>query len=409
MSYRPIPAPHRQRPRAFLMAAPWMLALVLAAWPHPATAQSDERAAAFALEQEGKNAEAETAWRKLAAESPSHAEPLAHIGLLEARQEHYAAAVAFYRKALAIDPAMPGLRLNLGLAYFKGGEYGEAIHIFEPMLKAQPAASAQTDRLTLLLGMSYYGLGEYRAATPYLTQASASDPQNLTLLLTLAHSCLLSHQFQCVLSAYHRIVALNAESAEADMLAGEALDAMKDSDGAISEFRAAVAANSKEPNVHFGLGYLLWTRSEYEEAAQEFQAELANDPGYTNAMQYLADSELQMNHLDQAQSLLEEIVKSHPSVFMARLDLGIVYADRDRREDALREFKAAAAIKPDDVSVHWQLGRLYRTMGDPAQARREFEMTRTLNQAADAALVNLMSQAPRPGAAAAAIPDAPQK
>lgn len=409
MSYRPIPAPHRQRPLALLMAAPWMLALVLAAWPHPATAQSDERAAAFALEQEGKNAEAETAWRKLAAESPSHAEPLAHIGLLEARQEHYAVAVAFYRKALAIDPAMPGLRLNLGLAYFKGGEYRDAIRIFEPMLKAQPAASAETDRLTLLLGMSYYGLGEYRAATPYLTQASASDPQNLTLLLTLAHSCLLSHQFQCVLSAYHRIVALNAESAEADMLAGEALDAMKDSDGAIREFRAAVAANSKEPNVHFGLGYLLWTRSEYEEAAREFQAELANDPGYTNAMQYLADSELQMNHLDQAQSLLEQIVKSHPSVFMARLDLGIVYADRDRRDDALRELKAAAAIQPDNVSVHWQLGRLYRTMGDTAQARREFEMTRTLNQAADAALVNLMSHAPRPGAAAAAMPDAPQK
>ncbi len=385
------------------------LALLLAWLPQRAAAQSDPRAAAFALEQAGKNAEAEAAWRKLAAESPSSAEPLAHIGLLEARQEHYATAVAFYRKALALDPAMPGLRLNLGLAYFKGGEYRETIHIFEPMLKAQPAHSAETDRLTLLLGMSHYGLGEYGAATPYLMRASASDPQNLELLLTLAHSCLLSSQFQCVLDAWHRIVALNAESAEADMLAGEALDAMKDSDGAIREFRAAAAANPKEPNVHFGLGYLLWTRSQYAEAAQEFQAELANDPGYTNAMQYLADCELQMGQLDPAQSLLEKIVKSDPSVFMARRDLGILYAKRDRREDALRELKAAAAIKPNDVSVHWQLARLYRTMGDMTEARREFEKTRSLNQAADAALVNLMSHAPRSGAAAAAMPDAPQK
>jgi tetratricopeptide (TPR) repeat protein len=392
-----------------VQAAAMMIALTPGALPHSGAGQSDPRATAFALEQEGKDADAEAIWRKLAAESPSNAEPLAHLGLLEARQEHYATAVTFYRKAMAIEPAMPGLRLNLGLAYFKGGEYREAIRIFDAMVRAQPDHSAETDRLTLLLGMSHYGLAEYRAATPYLMRASASDPQNQTLLLTLAHSCLLSRQFQCVLDAWHRMVALNAESAEADMLAGEALDAMKDSDGAIREFRSAIAADPKEPNVHFGLGYLLWTRSQYQEAAQEFQAELENNPGYTNAMQYLADSEMQMDRLDQAQTLLEQIVKSDPSVFMARLDLGIVYAKQDRREDALRELKAAAAIKPDNVGVHWQLGRLYRTMGDTAEARHEFELTRTLNQAADDALLNVMSRASKGGAATAAPPDTPQK
>ncbi|MGA7523061.1 MAG: tetratricopeptide repeat protein [Acidobacteriaceae bacterium] len=401
--------PHRQRRLSLAQAAPWTLLLVLAACPYAAAPQSDARAAAFALEREGKNAEAEAAWRKLAAESPSNAEPLAHIGFLEARQEHYAAAVAFYRKALAIDPAMPGLHLNLGLAYFKAGEYREAIHVFEPMLKAQPAHSVETDQLTLLLGMSHYGLGEYRAAAPYLMGASASDPQNLTLLLTLANSCLLSRQYPCVIDAYHRIVALNAQSAEADMLVGEALDAMKDTDGAIREFRAAAAASPKEPNVHFGLGYLLWTRKEYAEAAQEFQAELANNPGYTNAMQYLADSELHMDHIDQAQALLEKVVSSDPRVFLARLDLGVIDAKADRRQDALRELKAAAAIKPNDVNVHWQLGRLYRTMGDMPQARREFAKTRTLNQAENTALVNLMAPVPANGAAAAGKPVAPQK
>lgn len=394
-----IPAPGRQRRRFRVPAALWAVGLLLGVRPLAAAAQSDARAQAFALEREGKNAEAEAAWRRLAAESPANPEPLAHIGFLEARQQHYAAAVTFYRKALAIDPAMPDLRLNLGLAYFKGGDYQHAIHIFEPLLRAQPPHSAETDRLTLLLGMSHYGLAEYRAATPFLMRASAADPQNLTLLMTLAHSCLLSSQFQCVLDAWHRIVALNAESAQADMLAGEALDSMHDTAGALREFRAAVAADPREPNVHFGLGYLLWTQSQYKEAAQEFQAELENDPGYTNAMQYLADCELQMQDLDQAQALLEKIVKGDPSVFMARLDLGIVYAQKHRSQDALRELKAAAALKPDNVSVHWQLGRLYRTMGDTVEARREFEKTRTLNRAADAALVKLMPHAPANAAA----------
>ena len=41
---------------------------------------------------------------------------------------------------------------------------------------------------------------------------------------------------------------MNAESAEADMLAGEALDEMNDHAGATQQFRAAVKANPQEPN-----------------------------------------------------------------------------------------------------------------------------------------------------------------
>ena len=41
------------------------------------------------------------------------------------------------------------------------------------------------------------------------------------------------------------ILSLDAESAEADMLAGEALDEMKDRNGAIEQFRAAIKVNPK--------------------------------------------------------------------------------------------------------------------------------------------------------------------
>ena len=72
------------------------------------------------------------------------------------------------------------------------------------------------------MGMAHYGLGEYADAVPYLKTAVSRDAQNLQLLLALAHSCLWSKQYQCVLDTYHEILMLNAESAEADMLAGEA-------------------------------------------------------------------------------------------------------------------------------------------------------------------------------------------
>jgi tetratricopeptide (TPR) repeat protein len=370
------------------------MALALGSYGLSVTAQNDPGMAAFALEKQGRNAEAEAAWRALAKENPSNPEPLAHIGFLEARQQHYAVAVTYYRKALALNPEMPGLQLNMGLALFKGGEYKEAIRVFEPLLKGQPASSPETQRLTLLLGMSYYGLGEYAAAAPYLKAASDQDPQNLTLLLTLAHSCLLSKQFPCVLDAYHRIVAQNAESAEADMLVGEALDEMKDPVGAQRELRAAIAANPKEPNVHFGLGYLLWTKEQYPEAAEQFRAELDNNPRQLQAMLYLADSYIQLSRIDEARPLLERLAQENPGSAMAHRDLGIVDAEAGQNDDALREFQKAIALKPADPNTHWRLARLYRTMGRKAEANAEFEKTHSLNKAEDDRLLKVMSTIP---------------
>jgi tetratricopeptide (TPR) repeat protein len=375
-----------------------------------ASAQTDQsqRQQAIAAEQQGRADEAESAWRAWVATHPTDAEAFAHLGLIESRQEHFADAIRDYRKAMAMAPAMPALRPNLGLAYFKNGDYRQAIDTFAPLLKAHP----DDDRLTLLTGMSYYGLNEYAAATPYLKKSAEHDPQNLTLLLTLAHTCLFAHEYPCVLDTFHKIVALNAESAEADMLVGEALDEMKDPLGAQREFRAAIAANPKEPNAHFGLGYLLWTKGQYPEAAKEFQAELDNDPQHLQAALYLADSDIQLQKPDEATPLLEKFIKLTPSDAMAHRDLGVIYADAGNNQDAVTQFENAIRLAPGDVNAHYRLARLYRTMGRTADAKVEFDKSRALNKAADEHLLKVMSTIPpaNPAPTSSAPPStAPQK
>jgi tetratricopeptide (TPR) repeat protein len=348
-----------------------------------AQAPDGQREKALALEKQGKNQEAEAAWRVVLKAHPSSPEPYAHLGLLEARQEHYKQAVPLYRKALAMNPAVPGLRLNLGLALFKGGELKAAIQEFSVLLKSESPSSPEAQRMRVLIGMAHYGLAEYAEAIPYLKDAAAGDPQNLPLRLALAHSCLWTKQNQCVLDIYHEILALNPDSAEADMVAGEALDNMKDNEGSTKMFRAAVKANPKEPNVHFGLGYLLWTQKLYKEAASEFEAELANDPDHIQAKLYLADAFIQLNQIEDAGPLLEKVVKLDPSIGLGHLDLGIVESEAGRNEDALRELTLAEKLTPDDVNVHWRLGRLYRSMGKKDEAKAEFDKASTLNKAAD--------------------------
>jgi tetratricopeptide (TPR) repeat protein len=334
------------------------------------------RQTALTLEQQGKVAEAEEAWRTYLKANPSSPEPYAQLGLLEARQGHYAQAIPLYRKSLAINPNIVPLRLDLGLALFKSGNMKEAIPEFVIVLQSNPG----NQQVTTLLGMAHYGLAQYKEAVPYLRDAAQRDPQNLPLRLALAHSCQWSKQYQCVMDTYHEILALNAESAEADMIAGEALDEMSDNAGAVQQFRAAEKANPREPNVHFGLGYLLWAQKRYPEASEEFKAELGNDPNHIQAMEYLADSEVQLNQVDAAKPLLLKVARLSPDLALVHLDLGIVYSDADQKPDALRELSRAEKLKPDDIDVHWRLGQLYRSMGKRAEAMAEYDKARDLDK-----------------------------
>jgi tetratricopeptide (TPR) repeat protein len=383
------------RSRAFLNVAGAVLGLACSA--ALVSSQSDSRQTALSLQQQGRTIEAENAWRSVLKDHPTDADAFANLGLLEARQEHYKDAVTYYRKALALKPQLPGLRLNIGLSEFKGGDLRAAIRTFLPLLKTKPNSSPEALRLSTLIGLAHYGLGQYAAAVPYLKQATASDPQNLPFRLALAHSCLSARQFQCVLDVYHEILSLNAESAEADMLAGEALDEMRNHAAAIDQFRAAVKADPKFPEVHFGLGYLLWSQNQFEEAANEFKAELENVPDNAQALAFLADADMQIGKSEEALPLVEKAIRIDPRIERAHLDRGILQADANKREEALREFKAAEKLAPDDPNVHWRMARLYQSMGMKQQARIEFDKTSSLHKAENATIFSKLKAAQEKG------------
>jgi tetratricopeptide (TPR) repeat protein len=226
--------------------------------------------------------------------------------------------------------------------------------------------------------MAHFGMKDYLVAIPYLQRASERDPQNLTLYTTLAQSCLGSKQYECVVKVQQHLLALKEEFAQVDILAGEALDQMQQSAAALKQLRAAVLANPKEPNVHFGLGYLLWTQGTWEEAANEFDLELQNDPQNVKARIYLADSWVQLNEFAKALPELENLDARDKSYPLVHRDLGIIYANSSRLEDAIRELRTAMESDPGDSELHLQAANVYRSLGRSDQANAEAERARKL-------------------------------
>src|SRR5215475_4101383 len=85
----------------------------------PLLAQSASPSAAMGLEQEQKWGEAAEVWKAVTARNPGDAAAFAALGVDLARLGKYEEAAAAYRRALKLNPKLPGIQLNLGLAEFK--------------------------------------------------------------------------------------------------------------------------------------------------------------------------------------------------------------------------------------------------------------------------------------------------
>ena len=79
-----------------------------------------------------KIARSRPAWKAVTEHNPADAAAFASLGVVLSRQQKYSEAASAYRKALALNPKLPGVELNLGLAEFKQG------HFHPPRLRFTP-------------------------------------------------------------------------------------------------------------------------------------------------------------------------------------------------------------------------------------------------------------------------------
>src|SRR5512136_2452876 len=114
------------------------LAILILVWVIPGGGQLATPSHAIALEQQGKLEEAARVWRAVIERDPSDAGAFASLGVILSRQQKYLDAAAAYNKALALNPKLPGIQLNLGLAHFKLGDFKAAIPPLSAALTAEP-------------------------------------------------------------------------------------------------------------------------------------------------------------------------------------------------------------------------------------------------------------------------------
>jgi tetratricopeptide (TPR) repeat protein len=299
-----------------------------------------------------------------------------NLGALYLQQHDYRKAVAVLEKGLNVDPKMTSSSALLGISLYEMGDYANSRRHLESALRANP----KDNNAELFLSNALIKLGDLDAAAVHLRQLSQRQPQDQEVwyLLGKVHMKL-SEQ------ALAKLNAIDPDSVYAHQISGEVMEGMKNFDGAILEYKKAVALAPQQPGTHYLLGNAYWSIQMWEPAAQQFRAELANDPANCAAQWKLGNIALeQRQDSAQALALVEKALSMCPSLAEARLDRGRALMRLDRNEDAIPDLQAAEKADPAESNIHFLLAQALRATGKTREAQAEMQIFSKLEENARA-------------------------
>lgn len=185
--------------------------------------------------------------------------------------------------------------------------------------------------------------------------------------------------------AYVRLYQADPNSYRVHELTGDLEEAKENDSKAIQEYRIAVALKPSVPNLHYSLGHLLWKELKTDEARKELAAELELSPRHAGALRDLGSTYLADHQPEKALTYLKQAFEIEPGDPDIHRDLGTAYNELHEYAKAEAEFKAAIP-EDHDGSVHYKLARIYQVEGQKENAKREFEISTTLNRESHAKL-----------------------
>ena len=175
----------------------------------------------------------------------------------------------------------------------------------------------------------------------------------------------------------------SSDSAETHLSRG--YDALKQDryDAAVTEFRAALALDPKLVlRAQFPLGVALFELHKPAEARKEFEAVRREAGDHPNILYYLGRIDLEDRKFDSAIKNLGDAAANPPFPDTAYY-LGFAYFKKGDLPAAEKWLKEAAAADPRDSRIPYQLGLVYRQQGREDDAKNAFALSDELHQQDD--------------------------
>jgi tetratricopeptide (TPR) repeat protein len=289
------------------------------------------------------------------------------IGLVQAAQQNFAAAVLEFRLAKKWNPQQIGLDYNVGLAYFRAESYREAVAPLESEVNSNP----KNNQARWLLGLSYFNTREYAKAAALLDDVVSSASTNVELCYALASSLIRLGKLEQAEHAIQKMPAPADAASRLHVLNGQLHYARGHDDEAKEELTTALSLDAQTRHAHYFLGLLYTRKQMLADATREFEAELSQNPNHIEAKYALAQNLLMSGNSTRGIQTMLEVIKIDSNFAEARFELGKALLKQGDVAGAVTNLEIAAKLDPENAQIHYELGRAYTAAGRNDEAKRE--------------------------------------
>jgi tetratricopeptide (TPR) repeat protein len=267
----------------------------------------------------------------------------------------------------------PQDELNQALHLIQSGKRRAALAVLQRAV-AQPD---HAEEARFLLGATHFELRDYSAALQSLAGMETSLHAERVLYMQ-EESSRLTGQAEQARRAFHELNTRFPNGPWIHMLMAAAYETQAQPEKAIAEYQEALSADATQPNVRFALGYLYWRANDTEQARSWLTRELTVTPCHSLANYYLGETARADRDLSGAEAYYRKAIACDSQYGEAHLRLGTLLANSNKVPEALRELRTASVLMPDASAPHYQLGSLYRRLGQPAKAEAEYATVRAM-------------------------------
>ncbi|HTW81776.1 MAG TPA: tetratricopeptide repeat protein [Terracidiphilus sp.] len=306
--------------------------------------------------------------KKIVSLDPNNLEARANLGVLLFFRGDYADAVPQLQTAIHIQPDLWKVRSLLGLAEEHTGDPVDARKDLEasfPMIEER--------KLKIDVGLDLVGLytasGELDKAAGLVSQLKTAYPESPEVLYA-AYRTYADLSGESMLS----LSLVAPDSAQMHQLLAHEETREGNTNGAIAQYRKAIAINPHLPGAHFELAELLNTSQNpaiKKQAEQEYRAALADNPLDVKTECDLAEIALTKGDVNSADHLYSNAIELHPNDASAKLGLAKVMLEMDKPDKALPLLEASVQLEPTNATAHYRLAMLYKKTGRTEDAKRE--------------------------------------
>ena len=307
----------------------------------------------------------------LTALDPDNVEAQGDLGVLLFFQGSPTEAIPHFRAALERQPGLAKIQGLLGMAESRTLDFADAR---KDMEAAFP--SLQDPRFQVQLGLELVGLytqsGDLDKAAAVLAQLRKADPDDAEVLYA-AYRTYSDLSGESMLS-----LSLAApDSAQMHQLLAHEGTKQGNTNGAIAQYRKAIAINPHLPGVHFELAELLRTSMDEtvkKEAEQEYRAALLENPQDEKSIFRLAEIDARKGNIEHSYREYTKAVELQPADADAKLGLAKTLIEMNQLDKALALLEDTVQLEPTNAIAHYRLATLYRKMGRVDDAKREVEL-----------------------------------